>query len=53
MLMKNYKTNKYNTLKMDDAKINFIQKNMVQMISKLTHVMGMIYGKGKPNHPLM
>jgi hypothetical protein len=50
--MKNYKTNKYNTLKMKDAKINYIQKNMVQMISKLTHVMGMIYGKGKPNSSL-
>jgi len=35
-----------------DVKINYIQKNMMQMISKLTHVMGMIYGKGKPNSSL-
>jgi hypothetical protein len=37
---------------MRDAKINYIQKNIVQLISKLTHVMGMIYGKGKPNSSL-
>jgi hypothetical protein len=37
---------------MRDAKINYMQKNMMQMISKLTHVMGMIYGKGKPNSSL-
>lgn len=35
---------------MKDEKIK--QKNMVQVISKLKHVMGVIYGKGKPNSSL-